>query len=197
MRPVIKTILVLAGIAVIVFGVGFAFTGLPTPAKNLPTGLGGSSAHGRNVLRSGVTWAREYTTASKPWLIRHKSSMEVAYVGEPGDTGLHRKVEVFQGVYHNVAPGQEWVFSVRLRGLIVKSYVIVGMEWFTSSGKWAGEKDIYPPVTETYQRMTVATVLPPKAQYLAVYVQLPEINPSTRIDISASSASLIRMRGSG
>jgi hypothetical protein len=195
MRPWARTLMASAGISVVVVSAGLALTGLPAPAKNLPTGLGGRAVSGRSVLTyKASAWAQEYSTTVKPTITRHPNSVEVSYVGHVKDTGLHRKVEVFQGVYHGVAAGQHWVFSIRLRGLVVKTYAIVGMEWFNSHGKWVGEKDVYPPVGRTYQRALVAETLPPGAKYLAVYVQLPEINSQTRLDVTATSAILVRMR---
>jgi hypothetical protein len=193
MSSVIKTGAVITGLMTLVLAVGLAFTGLPAPAKELPTGLGKGPSHGHDVLsgRPGV-WARENTTAGKPVLIRHTDSVEVTYTGEHGDTGLHRKIEVFRGIYHGIAPGQRWIFSIRLQVIVIESYAIVGMEWFKPDGKWAGEKDVYPPVTGTAQRVTVSAVMPTTAKYLAVYVQLPEINPSTRIDLTASAVTLLR-----
>ena len=195
MRPWTRTALASAAIAVVVVGAGLALTGLPTPAKNLPTGLGRQEVNGRSVLTyKASAWAQEYSTVVRPTIIRHPGSVEVTYVGQANDTGLHRKVEVFQGVYHGAAAGQRWVFSIRLRGLVVKAYAIVGMEWFNSHGKWAGEKDVYPPVGTAYQWASVAETLPWGAKFLVVYVQLPGINPQTRLDLTAGAASLVRVR---
>lgn len=195
MRPWARTIMASATIAAVVVGAGLALTGLPAPAKDLPTGLGVRIVNGRSVLaHEASAWAQEYSTTVKPTIIRHQDSVEVAYAGQAEDTGLHRKVEVFQGVYHGVAAGQRWVFSIRLRGVVVKTYAIVGMEWFNSHGKWAGEKDVYPPIDRTYQRASVGQTLPHGAKYLAVYVQLPEINPQTRLDVTAASATLVRVQ---
>jgi hypothetical protein len=89
-----------------------------------------------------------------------------------------------------VTSGQQWIFSIRMRGMIIKSYADVGMEWFNAQWKWMGEKDVYPSITGTDRRFEVSTVLPANARHLAVYVQLPEINPATRIDVIASAVSL-------
>jgi hypothetical protein len=195
MRLWLRTVMASVAIAAVVVGAGLALTGLPAPAKNLPTGLGGRAVSGRSVLMDKPSaWAQEYSTTLRPTIIRHGSSVEVAYVGQEKDTGLHHKVEVFQGVYHGVAAGQRWIFSIRLRGLVIKTYAIVGMEWFNAHGKWVGEKDVYPPVGSLYQRSLVAETLPAGAKYLAVYVQLPEINPQSRLDVTATSASLVRVK---
>ena len=195
MRSWARTALAVTAIAVLVVGAGLMLTGLPAPAKSLPTGLGARQVGGRSVLtRKASAWAQEYSTTVKPTVLHHRDSVEVSYVGRASDTGPHRKVEVFHGVYHGVAAGQQWVFSIRLRGLVVKSYAIVGMGWFNSHGKWVGEKDVYPPVGRTYRRALVAETLPRGAKYLAVYVQLLEINPQTRLDVTATSASLVKIR---
>jgi hypothetical protein len=190
--------MILVGLAMLVLGVGYLFTGLPAPAKNLPTGLVAHfSGYGHNVLgdtadmRTQVnTWDREDTTAGKPVVLTRKGTVEVAYAGEPEDTGTKRKIEVFQATSHGVTSGQRWIFSVRMRGMIIKSYADVGMEWFNAQWKWMGEKDVYPSITGTDRRFEVSTVLPANARHLAVYVQLPEINPATRIDVIASAVSL-------
>ena len=195
MRPWTRTTLAVTAIAGLVVGAGLLLTGLPAPAQSLPTGLGARQVSGRSVLtRRASAWAQEYSTTVRPTIVRHRDSVEVSYIGRASDTGLHREVEVFQGVYHGVAAGQRWVFSVRLRGLVVKSYAVVGMEWFNSNGKRAGEKDVYPPIGHTYQRALVAETLPRGAKYVAVYVQLPEINPQTRLDVTAMSAALVKTR---
>jgi hypothetical protein len=194
-RPWARTALATAAIAAVVVGVGAIFAGLPAAPKNLPTGLGSHLIKGQNVLSNSVSWSKEYSTVSKPTVVRNHGVVEVTYVGRRGDIGVHRKVEVFQGVYRGVEPGQRWEFSVRLRGLVVKTYAIVGMEWFNSHGKWAGETDVYPPLGRTYRRVIVIKTLPEGAKYLAVYVQLAEINALTRIDVTATSAMLVKLAG--
>jgi hypothetical protein len=203
MRHLIKIALTFGCLAALVVAVGIVFSGLPRPHRTPPTGFGGSPGHGVNALRladdtltRANTWDQEDTTSGRPVLIGRAGSVELAYRGEPGDTGRHRKVEVFQAV-ERVAAGQRWVFSILLRGTVVKAYADVGMEWFGANGKWLAEKDVYPPLTAAYQRVTVAKVLPAGARYLAIYVQLAEINPATRIDISARDASLIRTQSGG
>jgi hypothetical protein len=203
MRHVIKVALTLGCLAGLVVAVGIVFSGVPRPHRTPPAGLGGSPGRGVNALRLAGdtwtrvnTWAQENTTAGRPALVRHATSTELTYAGVPGDTGGHRKLELFQAV-ERAAAGQRWVFSILLRGTVVKSYADVGVEWFGANWKWMAEKDVYPPLTAAYQRVTVARVLPAGARYLAVYVQLAEINPATRIDVSASSASLIRIESGG
>jgi hypothetical protein len=198
-RQIIKIALSLGCLAALVIGVGIMFSGLPRPVTTPPTGLGGRPGHGANVLRLAAdtltrvnTWAREYTIAGVPIVLQHASSIEIVYAGVPGDTGRHRKLEVFQAIDRGVSGGQLWVFSIRLRGVVVKSYADVGMEWFGKNGKWMAETDVYPPLTASYRRVTVTQVLPRGAKYLAVYLQLAQINPATRIDISASGASLVK-----
>jgi hypothetical protein len=200
-RRIIKIALSLGCLAALVIGVEIMFSGLPRPVTPPPTGLGGSPGRGTNVLGLAAdtwtranTWAKEDTIAGTPTFIRHTTSIEIVYAGVPEDTGGHRKLEVFQAIDRGVVAGQLWVFSIRLRGLVVKSYTDVGIEWFGKDWKWMAEKDVYPPLTGSYQRVTVAKVLPDGARYLAVFVQLEQINPATRIDISASGASLIEPR---
>jgi hypothetical protein len=198
-KNVFKIALSLSCLAALVVGVGVMFSGLPKPIRTPPTGLGGSPGHGVNVLGLAAdtwtqanTWAREDTITGTPKLIRHQASIEIVYNGVAGDTGGHRKLEVFQAIDRGVSGGQLWIFSIRLRGMIVKSYTDVGIEWFGKNWKWMAETDVYPPLTAAYRRVTVATTLPAGARYLAVFVQLEQVNPATRIDISAASAALVR-----
>jgi hypothetical protein len=199
-----RTAGILAGIAALVLCAGLAFAGLPTPPRHLPTGAGVSGGTGRNVLADGsftsggpvaAGWSPEYSTAGRPFFLRRDDAEEVAYAGQPGDTGLHRKIEIFQPAWHDVRPGQRWRFSVRVRGQMAKAYVIVGMEWFAVAKpiyRYLAEQDVYPKLTTSWQRVTVQSPpLPAAARCLAVYVQLPELNPSSRLDIEISSASLI------
>jgi len=113
------------------------------------------------------------------------------------------KIEIFQAIWHGVHPGQRWRFSIRVKGKLTRSYVIVGMEWFSVFkhvvGKVVGygynyiaEQDVYPQVNGSWQRVTaVSPRLPGNARCVAVYVQLPEINGTSRIDVQVSGASLI------
>ena len=77
-----------------------------------------------------------------------------------------------------------------------KAYLIVGMEWFSMARpiyRYLAEQDVYPRITSSWQRVTVVSPpLPGSARCLAVYVQLPEINPYSRIDVEIACASLIR-----
>jgi hypothetical protein len=216
MKWAIRTAGILAAITALVLCAGLAFAGLPTPPKHLPTGAGVSPGRGRNVLADGAFragfpiakgWLQEYSTTTTPSYLRSDDTQQIMYAGAPGDTGLHRKIEIFQAIWHGVHPGQRWRFSVRVRGKISHGYVIVGMEWFSVFKHVVGnvvgygysyiaEQDVYPQLTASWQRVTaISRPLPGNARCVAVYVQLPEINGSTRIDIQVSGASLIRGGG--
>jgi hypothetical protein len=218
MRWLARTIGILIAIAALVLGTGLAFAGLPTPPKHLPTGSGVAAGRGRDVLADGgflsggrvaKGWLQEYSTATAPSYLRRDGVQQIAYDGAAGDTGLHRKIEIFQAIWHGVHPGQRWRFSIRVKGKVTRSYVIVGMEWFSVFkhvvGKVVGygyhyiaEQDVYPQINGSWQRVTaVSPRLPATARCVAVYVQLPEINGSSRIDVQVSGASLILNAGSG
>jgi hypothetical protein len=215
MKWALRTGSILVAIAALVLCAGLAFAGLPTPPKHLPTGVGVSPGSGRNVLVDGAFragnriargWLQEYSTTTAPSYLRFGSVQEIAYAGSPGDTGLHRKIEVFQAIWHGVHPGQRWRFSVRVKGRLSRAYIIVGMEWFSvfkhTVGKVVGygynyihEQDVYPKLTTSWQRFTaISPPLPGNARCVAVYVQLPEINAASRIDVQVSGASLILNR---
>ena len=206
--PATRTAGILVALAAVVAGAGLAVSGLPAPPKDLPTGAGTAPGAGRNVLLDGnftrgaavaTGWLPEHSTVGRPFFLRHGDDEEVAYAGRPGDTGLHRKIEIFQATWHNVQAGQRWRFSVRVEGQMSKAYMIVGMEWFGAAKpiyRYLAEQDVYPKVSTSWQRVTVVSPpLPGTARALAVYEQLPEINPSSRIDVRITGAALIR--GSG
>ena len=216
MRWVLRTAGVLVVIAGLVLGTGLAFAGLPAPPKHLPTGAGVSAGHGRNVLQDGTfaagrplakDWLQEYSTTTAPFYARQDDTQEIAFSGSAADTGLHRKIEVFQATWHGVHPGQRWRFSVQIKGHLSHGYVIVGMEWFsvfkhvvgnvTGYGyNYIAESDVYPQVTESWQRVTaVSPPLPRSARCVAVYVQLPEISAATRVQVQIRGASLILGHG--
>jgi len=218
MRWLARTIGILIAIAALVLCAGLAFAGLPKPPKHLPTGSGVPAGHGRNVLVDGrflsggrvaKGWLQEYSTTTAPSYGRRGGVQQIGYTGAPGDTGLHRKIEIFQAIWHGVHPGERWRFSIRVKGKLTRAYVIVGMEWFSVFkhvvGKVVGygynyiaEQDVYPQINGSWQRVTaVSPPLPGNARCVAVYVQLPEINGSSRIDVQVSGASLIRDAGSG
>jgi hypothetical protein len=81
-----------------------------------------------------------------------------------------------------------------------RAYMIVGLEWFSLHKpiyRYLGEKDVYPQLTTSWQRVTVVSPpLPGDARCLAVYVQLPELNPSSHLDVEVGGASLILNHGS-
>jgi hypothetical protein len=208
MKWVLRTAGIMAGIAALVLGAGLVFTGIPTEAKHLPTGAGVGQGIGHNVLldsrfsdggRVANGWLQEYSTSSAPFYKRGNEIEEIAYAGKSGDTGPHRKIEIFQATWHAVGPGQRWRFSIRVRGQIFKGYIIVGAEWFSvhkSLYKYIAEQDVYPRVNANWQEVTALTPpLPNSASILAVYIQIPEINPATRVDISLTEPSLILTRG--
>jgi hypothetical protein len=212
----LRTLAIFTALVALVLGVGLVFTGLPAPAKTLPTGVGVSAGTGRNVLEDpGFTrngrdgspvaagWLQEYnTTGPAPVYIRKNDSQEIAYNGQPGDTGVHHKVEVFQAIWHGVHTGERWRFSIELKGQISKGYIIAGMEWFSIfkhvvhhvvgyGYSYIAEQDVYPHLTSSWQRVTVVSPrLPSNARCVAVYVQLPEINYMTHIDVTLAAASL-------
>jgi hypothetical protein len=197
----------------LVIGIILLINGLPQiPAHSAPrpSGLGVPQAQVPNVLQDGdfasggslaKDWQSENSTKNRPDFHRTGNGQEIVYSGTPGDTGLKRKVEVFQ-LLKAVAPGQRWQFSIEIRGTINKSYAIVGMEWFSvythTVGKVTGygytyiaEHDVYPPSSPAWQRVTaISPPLPANAKVLAVYLQLPEISPDTKIDVQIRSASL-------
>jgi hypothetical protein len=206
-RPATRMAGILVALAAVVAGAGLAVSGLPAPPENLPTGAGTGPGAGRNVLLDGnltrgstvaAGWLPEHSTVSRPFFLRHGDDEEVAYAGRPGDTGPRRKIEIFQATWRDVRAGQRWRFSVRVEGQMSKAYMIVGMEWFSVAKpvyRYVAEQDVYPKVSTSWQRVTVVSPpLPSTARCLAVYVQLPEINPSSRIDVQITGASLIRGR---
>ena len=203
-----RTAGVLVALAGVVAGAGLAASGLPSPPRDLPTGAGAGPGTGPNVLLDGnftrgravaAGWLPEHSTVGRPFFLRHGDGEEVAYAGRPGDTGLHRKIEIFQATWRDVRPGQRWRFSVRVEGQMSRAYMIVGMEWFSVAKPiyhYLAEQDVYPRVSTSWQRVTVVSPpLPGTARCLAVYVQLPEINPASRIDVRITGASLIRSLG--
>lgn len=200
MKRGVRTLAIFAVFSALVVLTGWAFTGLPREPKELPTGANVSAGAGHNVLSDGQFtygaqvakgWLQEYNTSGKPFYLDHDGVQEVSYSGQPGDTGVHRRIEVFQGVLHGVRPGQRWQFSIHVEGQISKGYMIAGMEWFNH--KYIAEQDVYPHVSTTWQRITVVSpALPSDVLALAVYVQLPEINYMTKLDVRVTGASLIQ-----
>jgi hypothetical protein len=218
MKWALRTGAILVAIAALVLCAGLAFAGLPTPPKHLPTGAGVSAGTGRNVLADGAFrsgsrvatgWLQEYSTTTPPTYRRFGGIQQITFTGRPGDTGLHRKIEIFQAIWHGVHPGERWRFSIRVRGRLSHAYIIAGMEWFSVFkhvvGKVTGygysyiaEQDVYPQLTSSWQRVTaISPPLPGNARCVAVYIQLPEINGSSQIDVQVSGASLILSHGPG
>ncbi len=217
--PRTKVIASLASITLVVVGIGAIVTGGFTTVPHLPTGIvTGAQArvHGTNVLKDpalagkagngiAIDWKDQHSTAVPATYRIVPGGQEIMYAGQPGDAGPGHKIEVFQADFSHVRPGQHWRFEVTIQGTTRKSYVIVGMEWFdlfkhTVNGvtgygwKYIGEADVYPHITPLAAQQVAVTspALPAHATALAVYVQLPEINPDTSIKVTISDPSLIR-----
>lgn len=208
MKWALRTAGIMAGIAVLVLGAGLVFTGMPTEAKRLPMGVGVNPGIGRNVLPDSRSadgsrvlkgWFQEYSTTTAPFCEWRDGTQEIVYTGKSGDTGARRKIEIFHATLHRVGPGQRWRFSIRVRGQIFKAYIIVGAEWYSvqkSLYKYIAEQDVYPRLNMNWQEVTVVTPpLPKSAKALAVYIQIPEINSMTRVDVLLTEPSLILTRG--
>lgn len=201
-RRVLRVWATCLAIVVVVVGLGIAFAGgLPRPAPALPTGHVAVIPLYQNVLVDGgflcrtglsVGWRSEYSSAGAPSYACSAAGQEVGYRGQPGDTGDHRKIEIFQATFHQVHGGERWQFTVQIKGMVHRTYVIVGAEWFNH--RYIAESDVYPRLTDTAQDIAVTTpTLPADVDALAVYVQLPEINPQTNLDVTVSKASLVRV----
>jgi hypothetical protein len=207
-----RSLAVFAALSTLIVFTGWAVAGLPPKPKSLPTGTGVAVASGRNTLVDGKFsepgqiakgWLQEYNTTGKPSYLHPGDIQEIAYSGQPGDTGVHHKIEIFQALWHGVKPGQRWQFSIHVQGQISKGYVIVGMEWFSVYKHVVGnvvgygynyiaEQDVYPHVSTSWQEITaISPKLPSNARCVAVYVQLPEINDTTRLDVKLTNASLV------
>jgi len=202
--PATKITASLASIVIVVVGIGAIVTGGFTVLPQLPTGQTTTlaSIYGPNALpHPKHDWKDEYSTAAPPTYRLVPSGQEIIYTGQPGDAvplkdGGTRKVEVFEAALTNIKPGQQWRFEVTIEGTAVKTYVIVGEEWFVPGkpiDRWRGEVDAYPHinVSVTEQIAVTSPRLPARSVALAVYVQLPEINPHTRLDVTISDPYLV------
>ena len=198
----------LLSLAAVVVGLGAIITGGFTALPHLPTGVitaaQAAEQQNPNVLKNpafsaparhelATYWKDEHSTAIPAEYRTVPGGQQITYAGQPGDTGPGHKLEVFQAALAGVRPGQQWRFAVTIQGTVVKSYTIAGMEWFTrgSPGRFISASDVYPHVTSEPGRFAVTSPpLPGNAVALAVYVQLPEINPATAINVTISNPSL-------
>jgi hypothetical protein len=151
-----------------------------------------SRASTRSQIANG--WLKTYSTAAVPTYKRRDGSIEVTYAGSFNDTGPHRRIAVFRASWHAPHPGQRWRFSIRIRGRISKDYIVVGIEWIGGSSapyRYISEQDVYPLITTNWQRATVITPpLPKSVRTVTAYIQIPEINPMSRIDVWFADPSL-------
>lgn len=199
----------LAVIVAVVVALGAAFAGgLPRPAKALPTGIapdlptyGNVLADSRFTVGTGIAvgWLDEHSTAGRPTWARTARGQEVGYRGQPDDTGPGRKIEVFQGAFHQISGGERWQFTVRISGQAAKCTPIVGAEWFGRPAShdptgYLAETDAYPHLGQAAQDIAVVTPpLPGNAHAIAVYVQIAEISPQTNVTVIISGALLVRV----
>ena len=206
-----KVTTILASLTVVVVGLGAIITGGFTTLPHLPTGIvtgAQAQVHGRNFLKNtafaakagglATYWKDEHSTAIPATYWAVSNGQQIMYAGQPGDTGPGHKLEVFQAALTGVKPGQQWRFQVTIKGTVWKSYAIIGMEWFDKPaaprkpGHYISASDVYPHVTAAAQQVAVTSPrLPANAVALAVYVQLPEINPATSISVTISDPSLV------
>jgi hypothetical protein len=173
--------------------------------------------HGSNVLKTPTLWQYENSTAGTPtYLSVSHGGQEIVYAGRPADAvslGVGtRKIEVYQanigypleqeGVLTVVKPGQQWRFQVTVQGTLIKSYLMVGMEWFAvkepkpgdANVNYISETDVFPGVTQVPEQVAVTSPpLPANVKAIALYVQLPEINPLSRIDLTVRNPSMVNV----
>jgi len=119
-------------------------------------------------LRSTPTWDRRATTGRRR---RRRSSRPPSF---------------------HVKPGQTLKFSIWLSGAFTKAYGIVGIEGFDAAHLYISEADTNVKVlTSTPTQFSVTYLCPPNTNYVAVYVQDPEISAMTVIFVTMDDATLV------
>jgi hypothetical protein len=141
-------------------------------------------------------WTDEHTTAIEAsytlvgtGVVDGTLAQNVAYTGQAGDSNA--KTELYQAPV-DIAPGDYLTFSVWLSGSVTNTYVDVGIEGFTSGAVFISEADTYAPtLTGTPVQYTVSYLCPGNASYVACYLSMPEIGPTSSLSVTADAATLI------
>jgi hypothetical protein len=120
----------------------------------------------------------------------------ISYAGRSGDDGkvkaLDRDVELYQGVFGSeIVAGRTLTFTVWVSGSCIRCAPFVGIEAFDRHGNWLGEQDQYFRTPKSPRPVQVSWVLPGGTRAAAVYIQVPEIYKTSKIDIHVDNALLV------
>jgi hypothetical protein len=148
------------------------------------------------------SWLDEHSTPVAPTYTQVGAThgagsfaQRMQYSGQPTDDGT-KKFEIYQTTpFGSAAPGQTLTFSVWVSGSFTSAYGFIGIEAFNSAHTYLGEHDLTITPTGTPQQFTVAYQLPATSDYVAVYLQCPEMYPASVVDLTLDDASLTSAPG--
>lgn len=188
----------------------------PAPGTAAPAAracVGAPQTPGTNLLADpsfedgapGGAWIDESTTVGRPiysistthGVVDGTQAKAFTYVGQPDDDGTG-KAQFYQAPIRGVSAGQLVRFSICVTAAgtgpasMVRSYAAVGIEAFAPGGGYLSDVATYiTAVTSTPTRYAIDYVVPAGTDYLAVYIQSPEVYSTSVFDIVFDQASLV------
>jgi hypothetical protein len=173
-----------------------------TPGTNL---LVNPSFEGDSPLAPG--WFDESTTAGPPiysvatraGVVDGSRGQAFTYVGLPDDDGS-QKAQFYQAPVRGAGPGTTVRFSICVAAAgtgpasLVRSYATVGVEAFRADGSYLSDAAVdITRVDATPTRYVVDYTIPDGADYLAVFVQSPEVYATSVFDLVFDHAQLVAL----
>jgi hypothetical protein len=150
-------------------------------------------------------WIDESTTVGPPiysistthGVVDGMQAKAFTYVGQPDDDGTG-KAQFYQAPIRGVSAGQQVRFSICVTAAgtgpasMVRSYAAVGVEAFAPGGGYLSDVATYiTAVSSTPTRYAIDYVVPAGTDYLAVYIQSPEVYATSVFDLVFDQASLV------
>lgn len=144
-------------------------------------------------------WSIEYSTPNPPRAFRTRRGVVsgtyaegLVYLGAKGDNGIHKAIELYQTLVEGTATsgGHRLTFTLWVSGTCVKCAPFVGIEAFDTGDHYMGESDQYFEPPSTPKPVRVSYLLPSGSIAAAVYIQVPELYASSKVDLAVDDASL-------
>lgn len=159
----------------------------------VPILLGNPSFELGTTLATG--WEEEHTTVtaatyslSGTGVVDGTRSQRIQFTGTAGDTG--KLLAIYQAPV-DAAPGQNLTFDIHVSGSLTNAYGIIGIEAFQAGGAFISATDTpFTSLSGTPEQYSVTYLCPALTDYVAVFVQFPDIAPTSVINVYLDRAAL-------
>lgn len=111
-----------------------------------------------------------------------KQSQRIQYAGEAGDTDT--VFAIYQAPISDVSPGDVLTAEIYISGTLTNAYCLFGIEGFEVDTSYISEHSTaITSVDGTPTKYTVQYTCPALTDYVAVFIQFPEVNDPSDIDV--------------